>query len=193
MRRRFETLIISGILLLLPVLAAAQRVPHVFVPGEAALAEEVNENFDALAGPDTGTIFIAPKEISSGLGANVQVVLVDTVANTSFTAAFGRPVMAERFEEELLSSRFKPGTANGEGPLLIPWGRYRTYRAGDFKLVKHFMDGKFSTHLFNLKKDPGEMSDLALDPASAKDLAQMEQELKNWSMVSSSNSRSSRV
>lgn len=98
-------------------------------------------------------------------------------------AAFGRPVLSERYEEHVLSSRFEPGTANGEGPLLIPWGRYRTYRSGDLKLSEHFQDGKFSYHLFDLAKDPQEMTDLAPKPTSQADLAQMKQELKNWSIV----------
>jgi arylsulfatase A-like enzyme len=91
--------------------------------------------------------------------------------------------MAERYEEELLSSRFKPGTANGEGPLLIPWGRYRVYRVGKYKLAKHFEKGKYSTHLFDLKKDPEEMTDLAANPDKASVLQQVEQELKNWEIV----------
>lgn len=92
MRRLFETLIISAVLFALPVAATAQtRVPNVFVPGQAALAEEVNENFQRLAGPDTGTIFIPPKALDSSLAATAQVVLMATAANNSYTAAFGRP------------------------------------------------------------------------------------------------------
>lgn len=98
-------------------------------------------------------------------------------------AVFGRPVISERFEEELLSSRFKPGTANGKGPLLSPWGRYRTYRSGKFKLAKHYVDGKFSTYLFDLQADPGEMDDLAGRESAKADLAQMEEELSNWEIV----------
>ena len=73
----------------------------------------------------------------------------------------GIPVMAERFEEHMLSARFKPGEANGEGPLVSPRGRYRSYRKGDLKLVQHYEDGRFSTHMYDLAKDPGEMNDLA--------------------------------
>jgi len=98
-------------------------------------------------------------------------------------AVFGRPVISERFEEKLLSSRFKPGTANGKGPLLSPWGRYRVYRSGRFKLARHFEKGKFSTYLFDLEADPGEMKDLAADPASEGYLKQMEEELKNWEIL----------
>ncbi len=92
--------------------------------------------------------------------------------------AFGRPVMAERFEEHLLSERFEPGTSNGKGPLLSPWGRYRTYRRGDFKLVHHYAKGKFKTYLFNLKDDPEEMNDLA--PSQPDKVAEIEREVKNW-------------
>ncbi len=73
----------------------------------------------------------------------------------------GQPVIAERFEEELLSARFAPGTANGEGPLVSPWGRYRTYRSGDMKLIQHYEHGQFSTHLYDLEADPGETTDIA--------------------------------
>ena len=73
----------------------------------------------------------------------------------------GIPVMAERFEEHMLSARFKPGEANGDGPLVSPRGRFRSYRKGDLKLVQHHEDGKFSTHLYDLAEDPGEMNDLA--------------------------------
>ena len=98
-------------------------------------------------------------------------------------APFGRPVMAERFEEKLLSARFKPGTANGTGPLLTPWGRYRVYRSGDYKLVKHVAQGKFSTHLFDLSTDPGEMNDLAGQASVAADLRQLEAELRSWEIL----------
>ena len=93
---------------------------------------------------------------------------------------FGRPVMAERFEKALQASRFKPGTANGEGPLLNPRGRYRVYRAKEYKLVKHFENGKISTHMFDLQVDPQEMTDLAQNPDAKPVVEQMEEELKNW-------------
>ena len=96
---------------------------------------------------------------------------------------FGRPVMAERFEKKLLSSRFQPGEANGEGPLLIPWGQYRVYRIGKYKFVRHFQDGKFTKHLFNLEEDPGEMNDLASQPEYQSALLPVEQELKSWEAV----------
>ena len=90
----------------------------------------------------------------------------------------GQPVIAERFEEELLSARFKPGTANGTGPLLSPWGRYRTYRQGDLKLTKHYEHGTFSTHLFDLAEDPGEMKDLA--SIEVEERKRLEEELTLW-------------
>ena len=86
-------------------------------------------------------------------------------------------------KEELISSLFKPGTANGEGPLLSPWGRYRTYRTSKFKLVQHFEKGKLSHYLFDLEKDPEEMKDLAQVPSLKSDLDQLKQELKNWEIV----------
>ncbi len=108
---------------------------------------------------------------------------LEPVAEGEERAAFGRPVISERFEEALFSSRFEPGTANGEGPLLIPWGRYRTYRTGSLKLAEHFQDGKFSYHLFDLEKDPSEMTDLAQDPGYQDTVKQLKQELRNWSIV----------
>lgn len=92
--------------------------------------------------------------------------------------AAGQPVMAERFEEKLLSTRFAPGTANGVGPLLDPRGRYRTYRQGDWKIGKHFLDGKVGTYLFDLAADPGEMTDLAA--TRSDELSRMEAELALW-------------
>lgn len=77
-------------LLALPMYGAAGTVPHVFAPNTPALASEVNENFAASGGGMTGRIFIAPKEISSGLGATDQVV--DFGIGNAFTAAFGRPI-----------------------------------------------------------------------------------------------------
>lgn len=70
----------------------------------------------------------------------------------------GQPVLAERYEEEMLSARFAPGTANGVGPLVNPRGRYRVFRTGPWKLVQHSEDGSF---LYNLDEDPLESKDLA--------------------------------
>jgi len=73
-------------------------------------------------------------------------------------AVVGQPVLAERFEEEMLAARFAPGTANGEGTEVNPHGRFRTFRSGPWKLVQHSTDGTF---LYNLEDDPGENIDLA--------------------------------
>lgn len=70
----------------------------------------------------------------------------------------GKPILAERFEEHMLSARFAEGEANGEGPLVNPRGRFRAYRSGPYKLVQHTTDG---TVLFNLDKDPAESKDIA--------------------------------
>jgi hypothetical protein len=83
------TSIMSGILFALPVYALALDVPHEFVAGQPALADQVNENFEALAG-GTGRIFIAPKGIDSGLGDIAPAVSLNQ-STPSFTAAYGRP------------------------------------------------------------------------------------------------------
>lgn len=69
------------------------------------------------------------------------------------------PLIAERFEEEMLASRFAPGTANGKGPLLMPRGRYRTYREGSYKYAEYTLGG--GPWLFDLATDPNEDVDLA--------------------------------
>jgi arylsulfatase A-like enzyme len=88
----------------------------------------------------------------------------------------GKPLIAERFEEELLASRFAPGTANGKGPQVNPRGRYRVYRYGDYKLVQHSEDGDF---LYNLVEDPGELNELAAaEPEMLQEMIQrLEREL----------------
>ncbi|MBW2257072.1 MAG: sulfatase, partial [Deltaproteobacteria bacterium] len=92
----------------------------------------------------------------------------------------GLPVMSERFEEVLLSARFGPGEANGVGPLVSPRGRYRTYREGKFKLAKHYENGDFSTHLFDLEADPGELTDLAGSALHMADRQRLDEELAAW-------------
>jgi hypothetical protein len=87
----------------------------------------------------------------------------------------GLPVIAERYEEHLLSSRFAPGTSNGVGPLVIPHGRYRTYRSGHYKLVQHCTAGTF---LFDLRK--GETEDLA--PAQPEKVAELEAEVLQYAI-----------
>lgn len=132
-----------------------------------------------------GTIFDlldlkAPSTLQVG---SLMPALQLQTAEGAAPPAFGRPAISERFEEHLLSSRFKPGESNGKGPGLIPFGRYRTYRSGKFKLMRHFQDGKFTTSLFNLERDPGEMNDLAGEPTAVYDLQQMEKELSNWEIL----------
>ncbi|MCB9795223.1 MAG: sulfatase [Alphaproteobacteria bacterium] len=87
----------------------------------------------------------------------------------------GKPLLAERFEEEMLASRFAPGTANGTGPEVNPHGRFRVFRHGDYKLVQHDVDGSF---LFNLAEDPGELRDLA--QAEPEVLDDMSKRLERW-------------
>jgi arylsulfatase A-like enzyme len=79
------------------------------------------------------------------------------------------PVLTERFEEEMLASRFAPGTANGKGPLLQPHGRYRAYREGSLKYVESTKNG--GPWLFDLAADPNEDHDLA--GAQPEKLAEM--------------------
>lgn len=87
----------------------------------------------------------------------------------------GKPVLAERFEEHMLSARFQPGEGNGKGPLVNPRGRYRVYRSGSYKFVQHNTDGRF---LYDLAQDPGEERDLAAqDPTRVSALAL---ELAEW-------------
>lgn len=92
----------------------------------------------------------------------------------------GQPVLTERFEEILLSSRFAPGEANGVGPLVDPRGRYRVYRVGDLKYAKHWAEGQWSTSLFDLAADPGETTDLATSAMHTAKLQELEEELATW-------------
>jgi len=85
----------------------------------------------------------------------------------------GKPLLAERFEEELMAARFAPGTANGTGPLVNPRGRYRAFRDGDYKLIQHSTDGTF---LYNLATDPGELDDIA--PTQPDKVADMTRRLE---------------
>ncbi len=115
----------------------------------------------------------APEHVQVG---TLMPALEPRVAGEPFVV--GQPVIAERYEEELLSARFKPGTANGEGPLVSPWGRYRTYRQGDLKLIQHYEHGNFSTHLFDLAKDPGETTDIANGAMTMATRQQLESDLR---------------
>jgi len=86
----------------------------------------------------------------------------------------GQPVIAERYEEHLLSARFGPGEANGDGPLVDPRGRYRSFRLGSLKMVEHFVPAQnganehHSNHLYDLSEDPGELHDLAQTPEGSE-------------------------
>jgi len=85
----------------------------------------------------------------------------------------GQPVIAERFEKHVLSSRFREGQANGEGALVNPRGRYRTFREGPYKLVQHDQGGTFLFHL-----ELGEHQDLApIQPSTREEL---ERSLTEW-------------
>ncbi len=92
------------------------------------------------------------------------------VAEAERIAEAGKPVLAERYEHHMLASRFAKGTANGEGPLVNPHGRYRTYRSGPYKLVQHCDDGTFLFHL-----EVGETEDLA--PTYPSQVRELESEL----------------
>ncbi len=78
----------------------------------------------------------------------------------------GEPIIAERFEEHMLASRFAPGTANGVGPLLKPTGRYRVFRSGSYKLVYHSDGGVW---MYDLDEDPGEMSSIFMPEGTPVD------------------------
>ena len=92
----------------------------------------------------------------------------------------GEPIIAERFEEHLLSARFAPGTANGKGPLVNPRGRYRTFRFKDWKYVQHWEAGKWSEHLYNLATDPGEQHDVFAENAAGVVDLDIKPDLNNW-------------
>jgi arylsulfatase A-like enzyme len=92
----------------------------------------------------------------------------------------GQPVISERYEKKLMSSRFSPGALNGEGPLLNPWGRYRAFRMNRYKYVRHFQDGAISRYLFDLEQDPQELVDLTGKSDYADTLREIEQSLESW-------------
>jgi arylsulfatase A-like enzyme len=94
-------------------------------------------------------------------------------------ATVGIPVIAERYEEEMLSERFAPGTANGSGPLLQPQGRYRTYRNGAWKIA--FWSEGEGPWLFDLANDPNEDHDLA--GSRPEELARLKAELATYEKV----------
>jgi len=71
----------------------------------------------------------------------------------------GEPVMAERYEEHLLSARFAEGQTLGVGPLMDPRGRYRSFRWKDWKYIERCDKGEVKTYLYDLASDPGELKD----------------------------------
>lgn len=98
-----------------------------------------------------------------------RVPVPDTVQVSNLLAGGGAPVIAERYEKHQSSARFGPGEANGEGPLVNPRGRYRTYRSGPYKLVEHCEDGTFLFHL-----EVGEQQDLAATQPDTVDMLRSE-------------------
>ncbi|NCG18592.1 MAG: sulfatase-like hydrolase/transferase [Rhodobacterales bacterium] len=134
-----------------PVLEQDLRVPMLFrypakIPGGSTYDDAVS----------TVGIYATVMDLA-GLDS-IAKPQVTTLLPAIDGADVGKPVIAERFEEHMLASRFAPGTANGKGEQVNPHGRFRTYRSGDYKLVQHTTDGEF---LFNLKEDPEEMYDIA--------------------------------
>ncbi len=85
----------------------------------------------------------------------------------------GQPILAERFEEHMLAARFAEGTGNGKGPLTNPHGRYRSYRSGDLKFVRHSSGDET---LYDLAADPGENIDLT--DTRPDEIARLQGELK---------------
>ncbi len=81
----------------------------------------------------------------------------------------GEPVMAERYEEHLLSARFAEGQTLGVGPLMDPRGRYRSFRWKDWKYVERCDHGEEKLYLYDLAKDPGELKDLMPERPSVVD------------------------
>ena len=152
-----------------PVLEQDFRVPLVFrypprIDGGTRIEDAVTT---------TGTY--ATVMDLAGLGAP-PVVQVGSLMPAVSGEEVGKPVLAERFEEEMLAARFAEGASNGTGPLVNPRGRYRTFRTGPYKLVQHDTDGTF---LYNLEEDPGEDHDLwpEADPALK---VRLERELQDW-------------
>ena len=134
-----------------PIVEEVQRVPLVIrypdrIPAGSVVEQPVTTvgTFSTIA----DLVGIAPSPVSQ----------VDSLLPGIDRVEVGKPLLAERFEEEMLASRFAPGTANGTGEQVNPRGRFRAFRYGDYKLVQHSTDG---TALFNLKTDPGELHHIA--------------------------------
>jgi len=96
----------------------------------------------------------------------------------------GQPIIAERYEEHMLSARFAPGEANGEGPLLDPRGRYRVLRSDNYKLAHHYKEGETQKFLYDLDADPGELNNIYDEDVFARDEMEFELEsvLGAWMM-----------
>lgn len=165
------------------------RVPLVFrypghVPAGVVIEQPVSTvgtfaTLTALAGLDTPrTVLVqnllrAIPDFSACEALKVEAKLPCEEDARAKAERVGQPVIAERFEEHLLSARFAEGTANGKGALVNPRGRYRTFRDGPFKLVQHDQDGTFLFHL-----EVGEQRNLAnVQPDARLDV---ESKLMDW-------------
>lgn len=151
-----------------PVLEQDLRVPLVVrYPARVPKGRRVSDPVST-----TGTMATILDLAGAPPAPTVQVHSLMRVVNGE--PEVGLPLIAERFEEEMLASRFAPGTANGHGEQVNPRGRYQVYRSGDWKLVRHWEDGHTKVHLFDLANDPTEDHDVA---ASRPDvLAPLERE-----------------
>lgn len=146
-----------------PVVEEDLRVPFVMrYPPRLPAGSKVST-------PITTTGLFATVMDLAGLEPPAVVQIKSLLPGMDGDETVGKPIIAERFEEEMLAGRFAPGTANGVGPAVNPRGRFRVYKWGPWKLVQHTTD---PTALFNLEQDPGELNDLAAsDPALVEELA----------------------
>ncbi|MFQ5477208.1 MAG: sulfatase [Candidatus Binatia bacterium] len=87
-----------------------------------------------------------------------------------FGGPAGGPVMAERFASLIMATNREP-----EDPLLSPRYRYRSYRAGNRKIIK---SSGASSRVFDLSADRGETRDLAAlaDPR----VEALREEMRAW-------------
>ncbi len=111
-------------------------------------------------------------------GADAAIEAPTQDPRIAWELGIGKPILAERYEEEMLAARFAPGTANGEGPLVSPTGRYRTYRSGRYKYVQHHDHGTDHEYLYDLVADPGENIDIA--ESSWQVAGEIRAELEQW-------------
>lgn len=83
----------------------------------------------------------------------------------------GRPVIYSAYD----SWRWERGTVKVEGSKrkYEPRGHGRSIRQGDYKLIMYHMQGKTNTLLYNLQKDPMEMTNLAINPEMQGRMSQM--------------------